>query len=147
MLRVGISDGRGRGVFATRDIRAGEVLEDAPVIVLTAGEREAIKRTSLYNYFFRWNTSEGEGGALCLGLGSIYNHSHTPNARYIRLFALNTIRFIALRDIRQGDEVFTNYNGNPDDTSPIWFEEGAADVVSLSRSRERRAQSKADRPG
>ena len=30
--------------------------------------------------------------------------------------------FVALRDIEAGEEVTTNYNGNPDNLKPVWFD-------------------------
>jgi SET domain-containing protein len=29
---------------------------------------------------------------------------------------------VALRDIEAGEEVTTNYNGNPDNLKPVWFD-------------------------
>ena len=39
-----------------------------------------------------------------------------------RLLEAGTIRFVALRDIEAGEEVTTNYNGNPDSQEPVWFD-------------------------
>lgn len=122
MLRVENSHNRGRGVFANRKINAGEIIEDAPVIIISAIELENLKRTDLYRYFFQWNCEQGECGAICLGLGSIYNHSPTPNAKYIRIFEKKIIRFITLKPIHKDEEVLTNYNGNSKNKSPLWFE-------------------------
>jgi hypothetical protein len=30
--------------------------------------------------------------------------------------------FVALRDIAAGEEVTTNYNGDPDNSKPVWFD-------------------------
>lgn len=110
MLRLGISPGRGRGVFAARRIRAGEVIEEAPVIVVPASDVPALKRTALFDYYFLWGEASGEA-AVCLGYGSLYNHSATPNAEYVRLFERQAIRFKALRAIEEGEEILTNYHG------------------------------------
>ena len=32
-----------------------------------------------------------------------------------------TISFFAHRDIAQGEEITTNYNGDPESQAPIWF--------------------------
>ena len=50
MLYVRTVDGKGRGVFARRLIRQGEVLEQSPVIVIAAKEWESVERTILFNY-------------------------------------------------------------------------------------------------
>ena len=61
--------GKGRGVFARRLIRQGEVIEQVPMLVLTAEEFEdRLAGTSLANYCFAW----GRGTmALTLGYGSL----------------------------------------------------------------------------
>ena len=70
--------GKGRGVFARRAIRKGEVFETCPVLVVPAAAIEDYS-TGFGPYVFEW----GEGKvALALGFGSLYNHSYRPNARY-----------------------------------------------------------------
>ncbi len=67
MLYVRTVEGKGRGVFAQRLIRQGEVLEQSPVIVISAKEWESVERTILFNYCYGW----GEDMALALGMGSL----------------------------------------------------------------------------
>ena len=111
--------GKGRGVFARRAIRKGEVIETVPMLVLTAAEFEdRLAGTSLANYCFAW----GEGkAALALGYGSLYNHSYRPNARYDDV-GPRTKEFTALRDIAPGEEITVNYHGEPRSRAAIWFE-------------------------
>ncbi|NBW80816.1 SET domain-containing protein-lysine N-methyltransferase [bacterium] len=124
MLRVGYTENRGRGVFAEKFIPSGTLLEDACVIVVPPDQLKTIKETILFEYFFQWKLNGEECCAICLGNGSLYNHSsHRPNARYIRLYADMKIRFIAIRDIAAGEEILTNYNGEADCRRPLWFEE------------------------
>lgn len=117
MLYVGTVEGKGRGVFAQRFIRQGEIFERAPVIVLPARECENIERTVLFNYCYGW----GEDSALALGLGSLFNHSYEPNALYTRKFEDQVIEYTALRNIEPDEEVTINYNGDPHDLEPMWF--------------------------
>ncbi len=65
-LAVEERPGRGRGVFATAHIRAGTVLEDAPVLVLTKEQWEEgrMDDTVLGEYGFCW-----ANGGMALGLG------------------------------------------------------------------------------
>ena len=112
MLRIDESPGKGRGVFALRKYAAGETIEDAPVIVLPASQREYLKKTSLFHYFFNWGEREDSDCAVCLGFGSLYNHSTNPNAKYTRIYANQIMRFLAIKDIEKGDEICTNYNGS-----------------------------------
>jgi SET domain-containing protein len=111
--------GKGRGVFARRPIREGEVIERVPVLVLPAGEVEGPDGwADLASYCFVW----GRGTlALALGYGSLYNHSYRPNARY-QDEGRQVKVFFALRDIDAGEEITVNYNGDPDDRSPVGFD-------------------------
>ena len=70
MIVVGVSPGKGRGIFASRRIQAGDVIEEAPVIVLPAAEIEHLERTVLQDYYFLWGADE-EDAAILLGLCSL----------------------------------------------------------------------------
>ena len=121
MTVIGQSPGRGRGIFATRDIAPGEVIETCPVIALSPKDRLRIERTELFNYFFSWPETK-EAAAICLGNGSLYNHSYDPNARYDKAFDGLAIRFVAIRPIEAGEEITVNYNGSPHDQTRVWFD-------------------------
>lgn len=121
MIVVGASPGKGRGVFASRRIQAGDIIEEAPVIVLPGAEIEHLERTVLQDYYFLWGADEKDA-AILLGLCSLCNHSYQPNAVFLPCPETCTIRFVALRDIEAGEEVTTNYNGNPDNLKPVWFD-------------------------
>ena len=117
---VGVSRGKGRGVFARRSIATGEVFETAPVLVIPKAHWSAIEKTTLFDYTFEWGW-EGEDAALALGYGSLYNHSYSPNARYTKRLEDAVIDFSALRPIEPGEEILVNYNGEPNDRAPLWF--------------------------
>jgi uncharacterized protein len=118
--------GKGRGVFARRTIRKGELSEKVPMLVLPAEEyHDSLGGTSLANYCFNWQ--EGTV-ALALGYGSLYNHSYRPNARYDDVWP-QTKEFTALRDIEPGEEITVNYKGKPRSRSEVWF-----DVVESTSS-------------
>jgi SET domain-containing protein len=112
--------GKGRGVFARKAIRRGEIIERVPVIVLPLRDvmRDPDDWTGLGCYCFEWGR---ETVALALGFGSLYNHSFEPNARYDDE-ARQAKVFSAIRDIDAGEEITINYNGDPDDRSPVWFD-------------------------
>jgi uncharacterized protein len=112
----------GRGVFATRDIKKGELIEEAPVIFVPQKERRFLKKTIVSEYYFYWG-EHYEDAAIALGFGSFYNHSYTPNATFNENLVNQSIDFYAIDDIKAGDEITINYNGDPDDKSPLWFEE------------------------
>ena len=111
--------GKGRGVFARRTLRKGEMIERLPVIVLTLDEyARGLDRTALKNYCFAWGKDRV---ALALGYGSLYNHSYRPNARY-EDDGPTTKSFIALRTIAEGEEITINYNGKPGSRAKVWFD-------------------------
>lgn len=120
-LEVRETASRGRGVFALAAIPAGTLIESADVIPIPQAEMRAIEDCLLVDYYFRWG-QDGRDGAIALGLGSLYNHSYTPNARYVKHFDRRSIDFIALQDIAAGEEIRTNYNGEPDSKKIVWFE-------------------------
>jgi SET domain-containing protein len=111
---------RGRGVFAGAAIPAGTLIECADVILIPESGLKALEASVLGDYYFRWAEDESQG-AIALGYGSLYNHSYTPNARYMKHFDRGTIDFIALRDIAAGEEIRTNYTGDPAGREPLWF--------------------------
>jgi SET domain-containing protein len=118
-IEVKRTKGKGRGVFARRLIRKGELIEKVPMLVLPVEEfHDGLGKTSLANYCFNWK--EGTV-ALALGYGSLYNHSYRPNARYDDVWP-QTKEFTALRDIEPGEEITVNYNGKPKGRSAVWFE-------------------------
>ena len=112
--------GKGRGVFATRGFLKGEVIERCPVIPLTEKEWKRIGKTRLGDYVYDW-TPDGEGCALILGLGSLYNHSYRPNARNHNEVRLGFMEFLADRTIRAGEEITVNYNDEDDLHDELWF--------------------------
>src|SRR3954468_18681958 len=73
--------GMGRGVFAGRRFKRGEVIEVCPVVPLTRREERQCRGTVLDRYFFAWN-EPGYVVAMVLGLGCVYNTSPDPNARF-----------------------------------------------------------------
>jgi SET domain-containing protein len=110
----------GRGVFSTRSYSVGDLIETSPVIVLSKEDTKKIDETLLYDYYFAWGKN-GDQAALALGNGSLFNHSYSPNAKYIKRDSENEINFIALKLIKKGDEILVNYNGNPYSKKPLWF--------------------------
>jgi SET domain-containing protein len=119
-LSVQVTKNKGRGVFATTNIRGGKLIESCEVIVIPAAERKVLDSTILYDYYFEWG-SEDSAAAIALGNGSLYNHSYSPNAQYVRYLDAQRIDFVALCDIVSGEEITVNYNGEPLDSRPIWF--------------------------
>ncbi|UVI27759.1 SET domain-containing protein [Paenibacillus spongiae] len=107
-----------RGVFATRDIAKGELIHEAPVIPYPNEEHEFIEKTILADYVYEYGKNHT---AVLLGYGSLFNHSYTPNATYEINFDNHTFDFYAYTDIRAGEEILINYNGEVDCNDHLWF--------------------------
>ncbi|MEH2346467.1 MAG: SET domain-containing protein [Nostoc sp.] len=119
MLIVGNTKLKGRGVFAQKRFLKGEIVERSPVVVIPAEQVEFLDKTILGNYYYDW---EDKAAAIALGLASLFNHSYEPNTYYVKKFAEGEVELIAYRDIQAGEEITANYNGSPNDKSPIWFD-------------------------
>lgn len=117
-LYVGPSPRGGRGVFTSRKLETGDVVELCPVIVVGPADRARLHATVLHDYYFVWN---GDGAAVALGLGSLYNHSPTPNLDYEMDYAFDQIRFSAGRDIAAGEELLIDYQAGSE-RATIWFD-------------------------
>ena len=111
----------GRGIFATRDIKTGELIEVSPVLISRNNEWQYLKKTVLFDYCFTWGENY-EHIAIALGFGSLYNHSYTPNATFSNNIDNLSIDFYAITDIKINEEITINYNEDADDNSPLWFD-------------------------
>ena len=116
-----------RGVLATRAIKAGEMIEVCPVILIEypgkkVGRGETLNHNLLDNYYYEWNDKYW---SIPLGYGVLYNHSYHANAIYSYDYVNKLIKFRAVSDISPDEEVTVNYNDSPDDQTPIddWFGE------------------------
>jgi SET domain-containing protein len=111
----------GKGVFTKEDIEAGTIVETAPVIVMSAKERELLDKTLLHDYIFEWGSLRQQ---CCMALGYVpmYNHSYTSNCEYEMDFDSETISIKTVRLIKAGEELFINYNGDWNDGKKVWFD-------------------------
>lgn len=109
-----------RGVFATKDIRKGELIHEAPVLPYPNEEHEHIEKTMIADYAFEYGANHT---CILLGYGMLFNHSYEPNAVYEINFDNHTFDFYAYTDIKAGEEVLINYNGDVDNKDPLWFYE------------------------
>jgi SET domain-containing protein len=120
-IAVGSTKTMGRGVFAGAVIDKGVLIEVAPVIVMPPPDRIHLDRTLLHDYIFEWGASKKQ---CCMALGYIplYNHSYDSNCTYEMDFKKEIIRIRTVRKIKKGEELFINYNGEPDDKTRVWFD-------------------------
>jgi hypothetical protein len=106
-------------VFTDEAFAAGDAIEECPVLVIPADQRELINQTIFSGYYYEWGETDG---ALALGFGSLYNHSYKPLARYDPAEDEPLLVISAIRAIRSGEEITINYNGNPRSRKRLWFD-------------------------
>ena len=59
---------------------------------------------------------------MALGYVPLYNHSYDSNCEYEMDFENELISIKTVRYIREGEELFINYNGDWNDSRKVWFE-------------------------
>lgn len=112
----------GRGVFARRDIKNGEVIESCPVIEIPHDDVANLLDSVLITYFYYLGPRK-DRVLITLGFGAIYNHTYTPNARYVEKLKEGIVEFVAIKDISKDEEITVNYNSEDSgSTNPLWFE-------------------------
>jgi len=121
--RSGISKA-GRGVFASRNIKKGGVIETCPIIKVPRGDVSNYAESVLVTYFFYFGKNK-QRIAIALGFGSIYNHSINPNISYNIKPKAKIIEFVALKDIKKDVELTFDYYNRSNKSGrkdPLWFE-------------------------
>ncbi|BGP42350.1 tRNA-specific adenosine deaminase subunit tad3 [Rhodotorula kratochvilovae] len=113
----------GRGVYATSYIPAGKVIEISPVLVLPEheykgrqpgeqddGTLKGVEASQLRGYVFTW----GRDGsmAVALGIGSLFNHSSSPNVTYSLDYSQYTISYRTAKSVKEGEELTIFYGHN-----------------------------------
>jgi len=111
----------GRGVFTSEKLKAGMVVEIAPVIVMTKSDRKLLDQTLLHDYIFEWGDKRDQ---CCMALGyvPVYNHSYKSNCEYEMDYDHELITIKTVRTIKAGEELFINYNGDWNNAKPLWFD-------------------------
>jgi SET domain-containing protein len=99
------SPGKGRGIFAVRNLRGGEVIERSPILLVPGSEGDILAETFLGRYMFQ--TDDGKRYVIALGYASLYNHDDDANAEFF--VSSDAIVIKALRAIRKGAEVTLDY--------------------------------------
>ena len=120
-LYIAQTDQMGRGVFTAEAIEAGTVVEVSPVIIMSIGERKLLDQTLLHDYIFEWGDDKQR---CCMALGNvpIYNHSYKSNCEYEMDYEKEEIIIRTVRPVQAGEELFINYNGEWNDSKPVWFD-------------------------
>lgn len=107
---------KGRCVIADRAIPANITIAHEHVLLFPNGD--ARRSGVVHRYTFAWDERTS---AISLGIGSLLSHSYDPNVVYRFLPHFQAIAFYTRRRVRQCEELTINYNGDPDDKSPVGF--------------------------
>lgn len=109
---------KGWGIFALRDFIENELVETAPVIVMTAAEMKLLNKTKLHDYIFHW-----ENGGCCMAMGNvpIFNHAAPSNCEYFQDYENELIEIKTVIAVKAGEELTINYNGDADTKKEVWF--------------------------
>ena len=103
----------GWGVFAKEDIKKGDIIEECHFMSTALQMYPTIKRWSIFRYLFNYpKNSQGEELAWPFGNGCVYNSSPTPNADWGTDLINRLFMFVAIKDIKKGEEIFTNYESS-----------------------------------
>ena len=113
---------RERGVFALKNIKKGELIENCPIIEFSETRSSGVNESELICFIYFLGKDKNKL-TIVLGFGSIYNHSYSPNAKYKYFPKEQRIEFIAKENIKKDEEIFVNYlQENPETKNPLWFE-------------------------
>jgi SET domain-containing protein len=102
----------GRGVYALNGIISRQEIMLCETIVLSKEDTVSIQSTLLKFYTYTMNLTQD---LICLGLGSLLNHSDKPNVSYaveVGEDGKMLMRFNALRCIERGEQLFIDYKAD-----------------------------------
>ena len=119
-LFVAPTKNMGRGIYTSKAIKKDTIIEISPVIVMSSEDRQLLDKTLLHDYIFEWGEKKNK---CCMALGYVplYNHSYRSNCEYEMNFKDEIITIKTVRNIKAGEELFINYNGDWNDAKKVWF--------------------------
>jgi hypothetical protein len=89
---------------------------------MSGEDRKLLDQTLLHDYIFEWMPGGESMCCMALGYVPVYNHSYASNCEYFMNYEERIIIVKTVRDIREGEELTINYNGDWYDETPVWFE-------------------------
>lgn len=112
---------KGLGVFTRKALPEGLCVEVSPVLVMDSAARQHLDETLLHDYIFEWMPEEEKQCCVALGYLSIYNHAQESNCEYFMEYDENRMYIQTIRPLKAGEELTINYNGDWNNTAPVWF--------------------------
>ncbi len=108
----------GRGVFATTNIQAGELVERCPIVILEHRYKYH-HDPQIHRYLYTQRKCDctdckrhGPLMYMVLGYGMMYNHQKSPNTRWHFYHKQKYADVIASKFIKTGEEIFVSYGHN-----------------------------------
>ena len=96
----------GRGVFAEKDFKKGEVIEVCPLIT---DYKKNFEKSKIKDYTFKSKFIPDQE-VIVFGMCSMYNHSNNFNVHHNQ--DPENMIYRAGRDIKKGEELYVNYGGD-----------------------------------
>lgn len=94
----------GWGVFARRNIKKHDILEESPIVVTY--KETIIDVPEFFRYCYDY---DNEIAMFGLGYAGLYNHSSDPNVDWKKDHVNMIIEHFAIRDIEAGEELMIDY--------------------------------------
>jgi hypothetical protein len=103
-VKIRKSPVHGRGMFSTRKLGRGTVLDRGYTVALdeVPGEQSEVVDRYAFDY-------DGKRRCIILGMASLCNHKLDANAEIEIDENRGTYRLISLREIKRGEEIFIDY--------------------------------------
>jgi len=111
LVEIRDAEGMGRGVFAVSHIPADTLLFSDPLMMVP--ENQCPKGSVLDAIVFFWSIVMEDGlsqNAIVLGMGTVLNHSKSPNVVASFEQNPNRVDIYTLRDIEPGEQLTHDYN-------------------------------------
>jgi hypothetical protein len=118
-IKTSTIENAGNGVFTNRDIEEGEIIERVKTLPLA--DRRRYQHDQVIRDYILTDTCSckecsvhGPVVRMMMGFGSFYNHQDPPNqnCKWIVSNPFNFLDFVAIKNIKAGEELFTNYGEN-----------------------------------
>ena len=97
----------GKGVYASRDIKKGEILEYSPYIEDKLDKFTGVVRDYVFS---KPSDTDDKKAILVFGYSSRYNHADVPSADWKS--EKNGMKITANKDINKDEEIFISYGSN-----------------------------------